>query len=84
MESLKNRLKAFYLEQEADFDPEATENVLKTLDEFKDDLSDCGKWGFVELMRLIDSNIEPELYEELEELRDDYLDKLEEEDDLFD
>ena len=82
MESLKERLRAFYLEQEADFDPEATKNVLETLDGFKDDLSNCDKWGFVELLNLMDNDNDPELYKELQDLEDDYLEKLND-DDIF-
>lgn len=51
--TLKEELRQYYQEQEADFDPEETQNVLKILEGLKDDLSDMQKWDKVELLRLI-------------------------------
>ena len=73
--TLKERLRFFYQEQEADYDPEETKNVLETLDRLGEDLKGAGKWDFVELMRMLESGVDPELYKEVEKLELDWEEK---------
>jgi len=81
MSTLKKRLKFYYGEQEADYDPEETKNVLETLSKLKDDVSDGDKWGYVELLRMINSDIDEELYEEVNKLAENLEEKQRKEDD---
>ena len=64
--SLKERLTIHYQENESEFDPEETENVLEILGHYDDSLTGLSKWDKVFLLRLI--NDDNELYNEVDEI----------------
>lgn len=52
--SLKDRLTYFYGENEANYDPEETVNVMEILDEYDDNLTGLKHWDKVILLRILD------------------------------
>jgi hypothetical protein len=72
--SLKEELKQYYLEQEADYDPEETANVLEILSEYNDDLDGINATDKTLLLRLIDDD---KLYEKVNSINksDDFSNK---------
>ena len=54
--SLKGRLTDFYNENEANYDPEETVNVLEILNDYDDNLTGLTKWDKVLLQRILDDS----------------------------
>ena len=66
MSSLKERLISHFQEQESDFDPEETANVLEILNEYDDNLTGLGNTDKTLLLRMINDT---DLYDEVDSIK---------------
>ncbi len=64
-ECLKSRLRSYYQEQESEYDPEETSNVIDILNEYDDSLTGLNGLDKTLLLRLINDD---ELYQEVDAL----------------
>lgn len=69
MDTLKQRLREHYEDNQDDFDPEETKNVLDILEKYDDNLSGIDSLDITFLQRMI--NDDSALYEELEKINND-------------
>jgi hypothetical protein len=65
-DSLKSRLIDHYQEQESEYDPEETLNVLEILNDYDDNLTGLGNTDKTLLLRLINDD---ELYDEVDAIQ---------------